>query len=124
MKITKRPITAAQSSDALIDGPFLELWKSADRNDYDMEVSDDLQITLKAKGNDAKYLPEITVTTNQDPDDGIYYFTPNLKFPELKQEDMDYYDSIHYFLGKWEEIGKFITELVKFEYDPSRYTED
>lgn len=124
MKIKKRPITAATSIDDMFNGAFSELWSSADKVDYKLEISEDMKMTLTAKGSDAKYLPEITVTTNEDPDDGIYYFTPKLEFPDLDQEDMDYYDSIHYYLGKWENIGKFITELVKFEYSPANYEED
>lgn len=88
---------------------------------YDMKIDSDVNVTIKSYEN-KKYMPEITVETVEE--DGVYYFVPKLKFPELDQNDMEYYDSIHYWLGKWEGVGKFISALVTAHYDPTEWEDE
>lgn len=125
MRIRKRPITAASkgNTDDVFNGAFSELGLKADDNGYEMNVSDEYEITLTKKpSRDSKYLPEIEVTTYKE--DGKYGFSPKLKFPELDQDDLEFYDSIPHYLGLWEKIGDFIKDLVMFEFDPGIEYED
>jgi hypothetical protein len=66
---------------------------------------------------DEKFMPEINVTTVEE--DGTYYFNADVKFPELKYDDMDYADSVSYWVSnKWTDVAKFITSLSKFSFTP------
>lgn len=125
MKITKRnKITAATDIDTAFHGMFEEL-ASRFSNWYKVTIDDDMHLTFTRTGSDSKYLPEIEVETRQDPDDGLYYLVPKLTFPELDQDDLEYYDSIHYWISEWERIGKRISELNEFTYnDDPEYYED
>lgn len=103
---------------AAYDDEFGDLINLAYNAGYDLQVSDDLQMTLKAT-KDSTYMPKITVETVEETD-GIY-FVPTLKFPELSGWNLNYSDDIEYYIGCWQDIAKFITQLMDFQYDSNVY---
>ena len=127
MKIMKKAITAAEEVDTIYNGAFEDIAFQAYKINYDMTVSTDgeFKMTLKCT-EDEKFMPEINVTTVEE--DGTYYFNADVKFPELKYDDMDYADSVSYWVSnKWTDVAKFITSLSKFSFTPGKddvYEED
>ena len=122
MKIMKRKaITAAQDIEKVYNGGFSNISGKAYKADYDMTISEDgeFKMTLECKSNDKKFMPEIKVNTVEE--DGVYYFNADVKFPELKYDDMEFADSVSYWVKKWEDVADFITALSKFGYDPKEW---
>lgn len=115
----KKFIKASKDIDIL---DRFEISIQAEDVGYKMTIDNDLNMKLKLKAsNEKQYMPTIEVETIEE--DGVYYFSPSLTFPDLNQADMDYYDSIHYWLEKWEKVGKFISRLVSMHYDPREWEE-
>lgn len=99
---------------------FGELYDIAVNSGYDMKVSDDLDITFKAT-TDRKFMPEIIVTKVED--GGKYYYDVEIKFPTLRQEDMEYYDDIESYLKRWQRVGLIAKELAQTSIDPDEFSE-
>lgn len=121
MRIKRSSIMAADSIDwsVYLNGAFDELADQARKVDYDIEVDDNLKMTLKCT-KDKKFMPEIEVETIEE--DGIYYFNANLKFPDLDYDDMDYSDSAHYWVAtRWEPVTRFTERINRFKYDPAEW---
>lgn len=119
----KRIIRAASDNAAILEERFAETISEAYDVGYNLTIDGNVDMTLEARSStDRKYLPEIEVETVED--DGVYYFSPKLTFPELDFEDMEYYDSIQYWLDKWAKIGKFISTLTSLHYDPNEWEEE
>lgn len=119
----KRIIKAASGSIAVLETRLANLISEAYDVGYDLNIDQDVNLVLEVRSSsDKKYLPEIEVETIID--DGVYYFSPRLIFPKLDFEDMEYYDSIQYWLDKWAKIGKFISTLTSIHYDPNEWEED
>lgn len=119
MKRMKRSITAATDVYSVHNGAFYDIAYDAEKLDYEMTVDDKFNMKLECT-KDKEFMPTITVkTTNED---GIYYFEPDLSFPTLKYDDMEYSDSYHYWVvTKWEPVTRFLEKLCKFRYDPNDF---
>lgn len=100
---------------ASYDDAFGNLINLAYNVGYDMQISDDLQVRLKAT-KDSAYMPKITVDTDED--NGIVYFIPTLTFPKLDGWELDY-DDIEYFIECWQDVSRFVTQLMEFQYNPN-----
>ena len=127
MKKLRKAITAAEEIDTIYNGAFEDIAYQAYKVNYDMTVSTDGSFEMKLKCNkDEKFMPKIDVTTVEE--EGTFYFNADVKFPELKYDDMDYADSVHYWVdNKWTDVAKFITSLSKFSFTPGKddvYEED
>ncbi len=70
-------------------------------------------------GEDSTYMPQIDLEFVDNDDYWSVY--PTLTFPQLTFNDDDYVDTIHYWLSKWEAVGKTITTLNKYVFDPIEY---
>lgn len=102
-----------------INKAFSEIISEAHFVDYDITVDENLNITLVYKNkSEAKNMPVITVETKQYTDT-IWGFCPSLVFPKLVFTDDMYSGDIEWYLENWERVGKFITQLIEFEYDTS-----
>lgn len=114
----------SNTSNSDIHPAFEELANGAKHLGYDLSVSADdsgtynMTISISDK-SEANKMPTIEVNTESY--NGATIFQPKLKFPELSSYDEPYYDSIEYWLDRWAEVGKFITKLCAFEFDPSKY---
>lgn len=85
---------------------------------YDMEVDDDLNLTFKSRED---FFPELQAV--KEVIDGNVYYTPVVKFPDLTVSNGDYYDHIEGVIHSWDKVGKFTSQLVRFEYNPEEYEE-
>ena len=121
MRIKKRTIMAASDIDTAFNGAFSELAGKFQDVEYKMSVNDDLDLKFEWDGSsqDESYMPLITTKTQKA--NGVVSYTPTLDFPKLNDEDLEFYDSIHYYTAKWEKVGRVITELIKFRYDPAKW---
>lgn len=119
----KRKIDASESIDiySAFDGAFSSIAGSFDREYYELKIDNECNLTAEAI-QDTKYMPTIEITTTQT--DGKYWFSPKLTFPTLDYEDMEFYDSIAHWTRRWSEIGKLMSELAEFYYDPSEWSEE
>ena len=119
-----QPIKASTDEndiENIFNGAFSDIGFSAYKIDYEMTVDSNLNMTIKCI-KDEKFMPEITVKMVEE--EGVYYYTPDVKFPELKYDDMDFADSVHYWVAtKWADVAEFITALNKFSYDPQKWEE-
>ena len=121
MKRYKKAITAAYEIDEIHNGAFADIAMRLSEYDYEMTVDDDFNVTVKCV-RDKEFMPEIKITTVEE--EGVYYLLPDLKFPELKADDMDYADSVLYWVeDKWVKVAKIIKDINKFSYDPTAYEE-
>lgn len=99
-------------------GQYAELETDAYNAGYGMSVLDNGDIKLVAN-DDPDNMPKITVETNKDGDKLTY--DAILEFPKISTKDSYYYDDVEYYVKKWARVAKFITNLYKFSYDPSKY---
>lgn len=100
-----------------INKAFSEIISEAYYIGYEMIVDENLNITLVYNDKtEEKNMPIITVETKQYTDT-VWCFCPSLVFPKLIFTDDMYSGDIHWYLENWERIGKFITQLIEFEYD-------
>lgn len=70
----------------------------------------------------ATMMPKMEMTVEEE--GGKLYFYPKLTFPVLDGIKLQYFDSIHYWLGNWEKVGRVCTEIERHAFDPSMYEED
>lgn len=120
-KYARQAVTAAQDLDTVHHGAFSDIGWDIEKLGYKMTVDENYKMTIVCE-EDKKFMPEIKVNTVEE--DGVYFFNADLKFPELKYDDMDYADSAQYWVAdKWEPVTKFITRLSKFEYNPRDWEE-
>lgn len=89
---------------------------------YDLDVDTNLHVTV-IPHSDVEYPAEITVTTYREGEgeDELYYFIPDMKFPEIKGSDLDFYDSLIYHTKQFVRIAEACTDLIKFEFQPAMY---
>lgn len=114
----KRVINAAHTQVDEIHPAFYELQVSARSAGYTLSVSGDNTMTLVAD-DQAEYMPTITVETEADGD--AIYFVPTLSFPTLTSDATTYSDTVAYWISRWTRVGKFITELSNFTFNPYEY---
>lgn len=112
--------SATQPTLMFIEGAFNGLESDAYNSGYNMKITRDFQVALTAR-KDTDHMPIITVNTLIE--DEAVYFEPAMTFPVLDSSKLDYYDSIHYWIGRWADVSNFITQLCKFKYDPTQYEE-
>ena len=93
---------------------FSELNDIAINAGYELTVSDNMDIKLKATTN-KKVMPEITVKKIEE--DGTIYYDATFRFPTLRQSDMEYFDDIESYIKSWKEVGKLASEIAKTSLD-------
>ena len=125
VKQYRKGITAASNQDIDIEeihnGAFADIAFALAKCGYEMTIDDNFNVTVECV-SDAKFMPEIKINTEEDK--GVYYLVPDLKFPELKDKDMDYADSVAYWVeDKWVPLARVITDINKFSYDPEEWIE-
>lgn len=120
MKFMKKPIMAAEDDiETIFNGAFSDIAYDFSKHGYEMKVDSDKNMTLTCE-KDKEFMPEIKV--NKVEEDGVYYYNADLKFPELKYDDMEFADSVHYWVeDKWAPLTKVITKLSKFGYNPREW---
>lgn len=82
-----------------------------------------VKITVKCIDKEHKMMPTIKLAVDEF-ESGMFGVIPTLTFPTLTFENNDYADTIHYWLDRWEKVGKCITELNKIEFDLDAAIED
>lgn len=120
-KFRRTAITAAQDLDTDYNGAFSDIAYDIEKLGYEVTIGEEFKMTIKCV-KDEKFMPEIKVNTVEE--DGVYYFNADVKFPELKYDDMEFADSVAYWVDdKWKPVAEFITKLSKFGYDPRDWEE-
>lgn len=95
---------------------FGQLETSAYNLGYTLSVDDNFDITLTHKD---PLMPKIKVVSGTMGKE--HFYTPTLTFPVLTESDDDFPDTIEWYLGRWYDVGKFITKLSTFSFNPSDY---
>lgn len=123
----KRRVTAADANTNKVTDIFVEL---LDNEMYHAgyEVTGtgafpDVQLTVTCREQESDKMPNITFEVHEY-EKGNYEVIPTLTFPDLTVEDGDFYDTIHYWLDKWEGVGSIISEINKFTFCPENYLEE
>lgn len=80
---------------------------------YDLSVDSNGNISVSARDSEEK-MPEITVRKIEG---GRTSYDAHLKFQELDTADEQYYDSMLYYIHKWERAAEFVTYLVQWSPD-------
>lgn len=96
---------------------FMELGNQADIAGYELiieEVGDSYALSLQPENSD---LPEIEVVTIPA-SENRFHFTPTLTFPVVNMAD-EYVDYMEYLAKQWLAVARFVTQIMKFVYDPS-----
>lgn len=100
---------------------FGELENAFYNEHYNLEISENGDLEATAF-EDADMMPKIAIHKSEV--DGNYYYSAALAFPVLDSTEMEFYDSIAYWMKRWSEIGHIITMLDQFVYNPSLYEDD
>lgn len=84
-------------------------------------------IILEVKCREAK--PDMMPTIHLDGKvlDDYIYVASSLTFPHLDynpEDTNDYYDTVHYWLSKWERVGRYLAELHEYSFDLQAYYSD
>lgn len=79
--------------------------------------TEDEGITLEVKYRDSDSSNMPTIHLDARIEDGHIYTYPTLTFPTLSMDDESYNDTIHYWLEKWEAVGRYITQLNEYVFD-------
>lgn len=80
---------------------------------YDLSVDSNGNISISARDSEEK-MPEITVRKIEGERTS---YDAHLKFQELDTADEQYYDSMLYYIHKWERAAEFVTYLVQWSPD-------
>lgn len=91
----------ANELDARLEAIF-----SVDYDIYTSVANGNITITTKCS-KDKEMMP--TIHLYPEIEDDIVYVVPELSFPTLAQGELDFADSMHYWLGKWYAVGGLIT---------------
>ena len=86
-------------------------------------VFPDIDIEVTCTESEKINMPKLSLVINEF-DTDMYDVIPTLTFPTLTFSDQDYADTIHYWLQKWERVGRYITQLNKFEFNLESALED
>lgn len=86
-------------------------------------VLPDVKVTVTCRSDEPDRMPVITLDVNEF-ESNMFEVIPTMTFPKLTVEEQDFADTIHHWLGKWEKVGRAITEVNKFEFDLEAYIED
>lgn len=108
-------IAASKAADS-VRQRYAEIENSAWNLGYNMFLDSNLNLSFT---NSDDKMPQLTLTKMVDNDD-IYYCV-EVKCPVLKSGPYDYADSIEYHMKRFYEVGKFITEINRFIYNPNNY---
>lgn len=73
---------------------------------------------------DKKCMPDLYLKFEVAYDDKHWCAVPTLSFPDLTCGEDDYYDTMHYWLSNWEAIGRVMSSLNKYWFDPEEYLAD
>lgn len=79
-----------------------------------------VQLTVTCTDEESDKMPVITFEVREY-EKGCYEVIPTLTFPELTVRDGDFSDTIHYWLDKWADVGKCISEVNKVSFCPEDY---
>lgn len=81
-------------------------------------------LNAKYRGSDINMMPTINLQGRVLED--YIYTSLSMTFPELTFdiEDGDYYDTIHYWLSRWEHVGNYVTELNEYAFSLDDFYND
>lgn len=123
----KRRVTAADANTNKVTDIFVELLDNemyhAGYEVIGTGTFPDVQLTVTCREQESDKMPNITFEVHEY-EKGNYEVIPTLTFPDLTVEDGDFYDTIHYWLDKWEGVGSIISEINKFTFCPENYLEE
>lgn len=108
IRSSTKPVRAAADPDL-----YSDLENKARHCGYDLSVDSNGNISVTPVDAEAK-MPEITIRTIGG--DRTSY-DAHLKFQELDTADEQYYDSMLYYIHKWERAAEFVTYLVQWSPD-------
>ena len=114
--------TPIKTSEDITDKYFSDFAGRAYNVGYDFEVDSDFNVKLTARG-DADKMPKIEIATHKM-NDGTYEFSPMLTFPVLDSNDLDYADSLEYWMKRWIGVASFLTSLIRYEFNPSDFEDE
>lgn len=122
MKKYKRAITSSVDDidiEVIHNGAFSGIAFDLAKWGYEFIIDENFNVTVTCE-EDKKFMPEIKINVVKEKD--TYYMIPDLKFPELKDKDMEYADSVAYWVeDKWAKLAHVITDINKFSYTPEDY---
>jgi hypothetical protein len=81
-------------------------------------------INMSCIGDDQEWMPKIEVTPILSEEDGLVYLDVKLTFPELDSTKFKYFDDISHYLKRWNEVGHFISRMMKWKFNPDTEYED
>nr|DAV58176.1 MAG TPA: hypothetical protein [Caudoviricetes sp.] len=106
------------SIDNMHHGAYSSLAGEFYNNGYELTVDEDCNLTAVAIKN-AEMLPKIEIKTVIE--SGSYCYSPKAIFPVLDFDDMEYWDDFTHWTNKYAEIGKMLSDLVEFTYNPNMW---
>lgn len=95
---------------------YSELENSSFHLGYKMTLDKDLNLQFN---NNDPYMPSII--TNRIKDGEETYYLVDVMFPVLHSGPDQFADTIEHYTHKFYEVGKFITQINRFVYNPNKY---
>ena len=86
----------------------------AKRLEYELNIDDNICMTMKATNN-ADKLPIIDIATDMI-DKNTYEFYPCMICPALDSIDFSANDEFEYWPARWAEIGKLLSDIRNYRY--------
>lgn len=82
-----------------------------------------LTIQVSYVKEDPEMMPNISFAINEF-EPGLFEIIPSLAFPRLTVNEGDYYDTIHYWVSKWEDVASRISTINKISFAPEDYIDE
>lgn len=100
-------------------------WRASKAGLYiDKFSSSKIEFKSEKDGKVGKVWPTVSVKLEHDDKDNVIYFEPTITFPKIEYDNIEYDDSVEYFVKEWMDVAKFCTYLMKNPYDPDKWEEE
>ncbi len=80
---------------------------------YDLKISERDGLPQLETFPKEDNMPDLEIVTHNE--NGVIYFTTILTFPVLDSNELNYYDSTHYYIEKWENVGSVVSYINQLE---------
>lgn len=94
---------------------------------YNMDVeSDGYSFSIYFETSES-LMPSISVAISRTKDKynrDTFVFEPSLSFPDILYDEMEYHDTAHYWIGKWQNVARLVDYLICNPYTPEAYVDD